>query len=451
MSSSKKHVQRPFGRNAHVRRRKNSRSRKRRGTFYSNLSFSFKALCVLSVIFAALASVTFTTDSFKLPPRPVAKTGGSGEVFAPSGLEKSTAEPAMEILAPQNPQRGLEANAAPERTEGNTGAAVSAERSNLVQDRPANRSNENNTGARTLPNQGRATRDPGAATETAVPPRHSVEPTMEPVVDITPAPTMEPITDATLAPTMEPAMDTPLAGANPVTGMVNSWKVLDGIPQTDQALGLRESQWAEDSYFNDTIFIGDSVTQKLQQYVTERRKTGDSNLLGNARFIAVQSLGTHTALANISEKSLHPTVRGTKMTIENALATLNAQKAYIMLGMNDVAVSGMETSVSNMLKFLQRIQSKVPNIEIFVQSATPRLSGSQPTTEQLFDYNLRVYEEILKLNDPKIHFVDVAYVMRDDTGKLYEDYCSDKTGMALHFTNAGCEKWVEYLYTHAYT
>ena len=473
MSSSKKHVQKAPGRNAPARRRGNSRARKRRGAFRSNLSFSLRALCALSVLLVVLAGITFATDSFKLPTRTAGKTANLDRVYAPTGLENPTAEPTMEVLAPENPQRSPEPSAQPPAEE-RAAAAVPVKRGGLAQ--LLAESNSSPAGAKALPNPADAARNTGAAVPamdlavdvTLAPTMEPVadvtleptmEPTMEPVADVTREPTAKPATNATPAPVSNPAASTLIIGGNANTNSSanseidtdDSWSVLDGIPQTDQPLGLRKSQWVVDSYFDDTVFVGDSVTQKLQQYVAEKRKSGDSTLLGNARFIAVQSLGTHTALADVSEKSLHPTVRGTKMTIESALASLGAKKVYIMLGMNDVAVSGMQTSVSNMLKFLQRIQSEVPGIEIFVQSATPRLSGSQPTTEQLFEYNLRVYEELLKLNDPRIHFVDVAYAMRDDTGKLYEDYCSDKTGMALHFTNAGCQKWVEYLYTHAYT
>ena len=38
--------------------------------------------------------------------------------------------------------------------------------------------------------------------------------------------------------------------------------------------------------------------------------------------------------------------------------------------------------------------------------------------------------------------------MRDEEGKLYESYCSDKTDLAMHFTDVACQEWIRYLYTH---
>ena len=413
-------------RSAPARTRAKAASRRRRSAYRSRVSSGVKALCALSALLAVFAGFLFLADPANVFKSNAVRSDGT---YLPPYIETSPSEPAMEILAPANPQGGAA--------------------SDLSQRRTAENSNRSGSGAQVLP--GRP--DAEAAMTATVPPMHptlapTAEPTADPTVAPTPDPTQAPTVASTPEPTMESIVDTPMEGGD-ADEADKPWRVLNGIPQTDLPLGLPECDPVDDSFFDGTVFIGDSVTQKLQQYVTNERKTGNPTLLGNARFIAIQSLGTHTALANVSEKSLHPTIKGKKMTMEDALVTAGAKKVYIMLGMNDVAVSGMDKSVSNMVEFLYRIRKKMPNIEIYVQSATPRLSGSQPTTQQLFEYNLRVYDEILRINDPKIHFVDVAYVMRDESGKLYESYCSDKSGMALHFTNAGCEKWIEFLYTHA--
>ena len=405
-----------------ARTRAKASSRKRRGAYRPRVSSGVKALCALSALFAVFAGFLFLKDPANVFKSNAVRSGGT---YIPPYIETSPSEPAMEILAPANPQSGAAGD--------------------LAQGRPAKDSDGSGSSAQVLP--GRPSATEAAATATVSPRRPTPAPTAAPTAAPTPDPTQAPTIAPTPEPTMESIVDAPVESGDGEAD--RPWRILNGIPQTDQPLGLAQCDPVDDSFFDGTIFIGDSVTQKLQQYVTNERKTGNPTLLGNARFIAIQSLGTHTALANVSEKSLHPTIKGKKMTMEDALATAGAKKVYIMLGMNDVAVSGMDKSVSNMVEFLYRIRKKMPNIEIYVQSATPRLSGSQPTTQQLFDYDLRIYEEILRINDPKIHFVDVAYVMRDESGKLYESYCSDKSGMALHFTNAGCEKWIEFLYTHA--
>lgn len=232
--------------------------------------------------------------------------------------------------------------------------------------------------------------------------------------------------------------------------MVTEYQLMVEKNTTDIPLGLVESARVDDSYFNDTLFIGDSVSKKLEYYIAAQRKT-NPNLLGNAKFLTAQSFSARNALREVTENSIHPTIGGQKMKLEDAIAAINPKRVYIMLGMNDVGVSGVENAVKNMLTLLKAIKDKCPNVQIFVQSATPRLSGSRPTTAQLFKYNVYLYEACkqMKLTDYDIWFVDVAHIMRDGEGKLIKSYCGDPDGMALHFTNEGCRVWVDYLYTHA--
>lgn len=231
--------------------------------------------------------------------------------------------------------------------------------------------------------------------------------------------------------------------------LIDKFQVLDNLANTAQPLGVPECARVSDSYFDDALFVGDSVTLKLQKYVLYARQHSDPNLLGQARFLAAQSFSARNALMQISDTSIHPVIGGVKMTLEDAIAQLAPKKLYLMLGMNDVGVSGADGALANMGNLLARIKQKNPDLQIFVESATPRLAGSHPTTRQLFGFDLLLYEAILTLNDPSIHFIDVAYAMRDEQGLLIREYCDDPNGMAIHFTNEGCRHWIDFLYTHA--
>lgn len=210
---------------------------------------------------------------------------------------------------------------------------------------------------------------------------------------------------------------------------------------------MAESEKVDDSFFNGAVFVGDSISLKMRNYVKEMRKKYP-DLLGNAKFLTTGSLSSYELLQKVSSDSLHPVVQGKRMTLENALAKLKAKKLYIMLGMNDVSHTGVKKAADNLVMLLLNVRAKLPDIEIYVQSATPRLSGVKPTTEMLFEYDIELYRRLSSLLLTKVYFVDVGYIMRDDRGYLPKSYCSDPDGMAMHFTNTACRKWVEFLYTH---
>lgn len=236
----------------------------------------------------------------------------------------------------------------------------------------------------------------------------------------------------------------------PPSRMVTDYTVLSSVPNTDKALGLPENGKVNDAYFDNCVFIGDSVSLKLTQYVRNMRKEYPS-LLGTAPlFLTAGSLGSGEALEPLSSKSLHPSYMGKKMLLEDAVAASGARKVFIMLGMNDIAPYGIEGSANNMITLIERIMEESPGIQVFIQSATPRIQGEYQklNNNALFEYNLKLYEYSRQNESRGVYFLDIAYIMRDQNGDLPTNYCSDVEGMGMHFNNTACKLWIEYLYTH---
>ncbi len=213
------------------------------------------------------------------------------------------------------------------------------------------------------------------------------------------------------------------------------------------ANAVSESSPVEPSFFDDAVFIGDSVSLKLQLYI-QAQKQQNNYPLGQAQFLTAGSLGSGNALWEVSDKSVHPTYQGTKMLLEDAVAASGAQKVYIMLGMNDVGLYGIDQSVDNMQTLLKNIQAKSPNAVFYVQSATPMVDGRQQ--EDLNNANLTAYNEKLAAMCATngYNYIDVASVLTDETGGLIREYCSDPDDMGIHFTDTGCQVWIDYLAKH---
>jgi len=208
---------------------------------------------------------------------------------------------------------------------------------------------------------------------------------------------------------------------------------------------LPESSEVDSSYFNDAAFVGDSISLKLSYY------QASTSALGKAQFFASGSLSAANALWDVSDKSVHPSYQGTKSRVEDCVAMSGAKKLFIMLGMNDIGIYGLEGSIENYKELLGLIIEKSPGIQIFVQSMTPMAASSTSKSSKLNNDKIKEYNELLleMCKENGWYFLDVASVMYDDAGNLKESYCSDLTSMGMHFTNEGCEKWVDYLKTHA--
>ena len=252
-----------------------------------------------------------------------------------------------------------------------------------------------------------------SATPSALPGASS-SPAVEP--SATPAPVETPVDT-------QPATSEPTASAQPASGSVTpvAW-----------------------SWFDDAVFVGDSISLKLTGYVSKMRQS-DPSFLGKAQFLTAGSLGSGNALWDVSSESVHPLYQGTKMRLEDSIAACGAKKLYILLGMNDVGMYGIDGSVANMETLLKLILEKTPDLQIFVQSATPIHKGNE--LKVLNNANLVIYNQGLQEMCQRNgwHYVDVASVLRDADGYLPDAYCSDASGMGMHFTDQACQVWIDYL------
>lgn len=200
----------------------------------------------------------------------------------------------------------------------------------------------------------------------------------------------------------------------------------------------------ETSFYDDAVFIGDSVSLRLDMYCQAHQ-----GALGKAQFLTAGSLGSGNALEKVTSDSVHPYYQGEHMSVEDGVKASGAKKVFIMLGMNDVGLYGVEDSVKNMETLTDRILEKNPDAEIYLQSMTPMLTGHE--RKVLNNANLDKYNAGLKelAKEKGYHFADVASVMKKEDGSLKPEYCSDPEGMGIHFTDAGAEAWINYLLQNA--
>ena len=186
------------------------------------------------------------------------------------------------------------------------------------------------------------------------------------------------------------------------------------------------------SFFDDAVFVGDSVSLKLSYYA------GSSGRLGNAKFLVQGSYSAGNAVSN----GLLMSYQGQKMDLQSAVAATGAKKLFIMLGMNDIALYGINNTIKNWRTMLGRILEKSPDIKIYIQSMTPIWTGGE--IGGLNNKNADQFNQALKAfaQENGYTFIDVAPYMKDSTGGLATRYCSDNY---VHITTEGAATWVSVL------
>lgn len=206
----------------------------------------------------------------------------------------------------------------------------------------------------------------------------------------------------------------------------------------------------DDPYFNDAVFIGDSISYGFELYVTEKRANGET-VLGEAQFLTSGSLSYGNSLWDVSDESVHPTYNGEKMKLEDAIAQIKPGKIFILLGTNDVALYGVEQTVANADTEISRMLEASPGADIFIMSTTPKYSPAESDVDGALNN-----ADIDALNvamrqfavEKGYNFMNIAPLFKDETGGLAADYCSDKEGMGIHFTSAAYDIWLDFLYSY---
>lgn len=205
---------------------------------------------------------------------------------------------------------------------------------------------------------------------------------------------------------------------------------------TEAQSGPKDASW-----FDDAVFVGDSVTLKLSYYCENHPEA-----LGNAQFFCAGSLGYASALWDIDDpNAVHPYYQGQIQLAENCAVVTGAKKVFVMLGMNDVALYGVDATVENCDALVSRILTNSPDVTVYIQSATPILMGKE--TGDFNNANVRALNEALKTYaDGKGYaFIDLYSQLADENGYLPLEYCGDEGAQGIHFTDAACELWADYL------
>lgn len=184
--------------------------------------------------------------------------------------------------------------------------------------------------------------------------------------------------------------------------------------------------------FHDAAFIGDSVTLKLRNYNAAKGK------LGSATFLCQGSYSVSHAVRS----SMLLSYQGQNMTPQDALKACGAKKVFILLGLNDIALWGIDTTINNWAKLIANIREVNPDIQIYIQSGTPIYTYGERgglTNKHMDNYNVRL-QAFAQSNG--CHYIDIAKYLKDSAGGLAKVYCSDQY---VHFTDKACVVWAKVL------
>ncbi len=195
-----------------------------------------------------------------------------------------------------------------------------------------------------------------------------------------------------------------------------------------------ETERVTSSYFDDAMFVGDSITTGIELY----------DVMPGSDVVAFTGIN----LDNILTREVINTPNG-KVTMLDAMKNYNPKKIYIMLGANGLAFLTEEQTRDYYSVFVDRVMEQHPDAMIYIQSILPIqeekfAANYQGTlTNEKIDRTNQLLMEMAA--EKGIYYLNVAEAFKDETGQMPDAASTD----GLHFTSEYYIKWMDYLKTHA--
>ena len=191
-----------------------------------------------------------------------------------------------------------------------------------------------------------------------------------------------------------------------------------------------------DEYFDDALFIGDSRTVGLSEYVDE--------LDARATFYSKVSLTIYTVLEKPFLKKEGSKV---KMTVDEALSENEYGKIYIMLGLNEMGTGNLNMFIEKYTEVINRIRELQPDAIIYIQGIMHVTADKSNTDKHFNNPNINERNEALSqlANGEDIFYIDMNESVDDEDGNLLKELSFDD----VHLKASAYERWHQYLLQHA--
>ena len=198
-------------------------------------------------------------------------------------------------------------------------------------------------------------------------------------------------------------------------------------------LALAENGRVDMSYFDDVLFIGDSLTQGFQVYTSG---------ISNASYAAYIGAGPRTfiegTVTNIDGETVKP--------IDEILAA-SPKKVYILLGTNAMETLTDEAFLEYYARFLEFLVPQLPEDTVYYIEAIPPVTQAKAADENFTLERIRGVNEKLALlaYQHGMHYLDLYGALCGEDGYLKVEYAADD---GMHLNNEGYSAWREMLITH---
>ena len=222
----------------------------------------------------------------------------------------------------------------------------------------------------------------------------------------------------------------------PVQQTINEFDI---ISPDHRMFQLPENGSVDLSYFEDAVFVGDSLTEGLRIYPNI-----ENAIAKIATFISAKNQTPKSFLEGVIvfPDAYRPTQNGVE-----AIVSENPAKVYITLGTNALTFMNREQLIYYYDQFLTSLKEQLPDSIFYVCSITP-VTVQEASRRPVFSYDA-VYaanNEIAMMASQKgMHYINLHEVLAGEDGYLKPEYAYTD---GIHLKPDAYTIWIQYLMSH---
>jgi lysophospholipase L1-like esterase len=212
----------------------------------------------------------------------------------------------------------------------------------------------------------------------------------------------------------------------------SSLSAVSSSAPASSATAPHEATKSDYKYFDDAVFVGDSITDGFANY-----DYFSSDLL-------VTSIGASTYTAVTDHQMPINESKSDVGWMPDRIAAKDPKKIYLLLGSNDLGWMSVSQYIDYYGQFIDLLEQKCPGVKIYVQSITPMCASVENSkdwpmdNEKIENYNAALKPMCITKG---IKYLDIASVLKGPDGKLPADSSDD----GVHLRTKEYKLWIDYL------
>lgn len=208
----------------------------------------------------------------------------------------------------------------------------------------------------------------------------------------------------------------------------------------------------EGEYFDNALFVGDSIMEGVRQYVAAQRQEGE--MLGTAQFLTT-TIGVSLAdLVGDLDRGRGFSYRGEQKSLEDIVAEIAPRRVFFLMGLNDLASVDpvVDDIVERYFRLISNLQAVSPETEFIIITNVPKVDSqwlpdytpNREFSNQIIDEFVTALVQACQEKDQP--YVDVHESLKDENGALPDNFCSDGF---VHLNHEGAAAVVDVLNAYA--